>query len=68
MERPVSSSAPTAFTPVGGYGDTSKGRYERELPVPILGDDEALADGVALGLGCLVVGADSDVGDSGGHG
>ena len=46
MERPVSSNAPTAFTPVGGYGDTSLGRYERELPAPTLGDDEALADGV----------------------
>ena len=46
MERPVSSNAPTAFTPAGGYGDTSKGRYERELPAPILSDDEALADGV----------------------
>jgi len=48
MERLVSSSAPTAFTPAGGYGDTSKGRYERELPAPILGDDEALADGVIV--------------------
>jgi hypothetical protein len=46
MERPVSSSAATAFTPAGGYGDTSKGRYERELPTPIIGNDEALADGV----------------------
>ena len=45
-ERRVSSNAPTAFTPAGGYGDTSKGRYERELPAQILGDDEALADGV----------------------
>jgi len=42
----VSSNAPTAFTPVGGYGDTSLGRYERELPASILSDDEALADGV----------------------
>jgi hypothetical protein len=46
MERLVSSSAPTAFTPAGGYGDTSLERYERELPESILGDDEALADGV----------------------
>jgi len=46
MERPVSSNAPTAFTPVGGYGDTSLGRYERELPASILRDDEVLADGV----------------------
>ena len=46
MERPVSSSAPTAFTPAGGYGDTSLSRYERELPAPILGDDEALDSGV----------------------
>jgi len=46
MEKPVSSSALTAFTPAGGYGDTSQGRYERELPAPILGDDEALAEGV----------------------
>ena len=30
--------------------------------------NEALADGVALGLGGLVVGADSDVSDGGGHG
>ena len=45
-ERRVSSNAPTAFTPAGGYGDTTKGRYERELPKPILGDDEALDDGV----------------------
>jgi len=46
MERPVSSSAPTAFTPEGGYGDTSQSRYERELPAPILGNDEVLSDGV----------------------
>ena len=46
MERPVSDSVPTAFTPAGGYGDTSLGRYERELPAAILCDDEALADGV----------------------
>ena len=46
MERPVSSNAPTAFTPAGGYGDTTKGRYERELPAQILGDDEALDNGV----------------------
>jgi hypothetical protein len=45
-ERRVSSNAPTAFTPAGGYGDTTLGRYERELPKPILGDDEVLDDGV----------------------
>ena len=45
-ERRVSSNAPNAFTPAGGYGDTTKGRYERELPKPILGDDEVLDDGV----------------------
>ena len=45
-ERRVSSNAPTAFTPAGGYGDTTKGRYERELPEQILSDDETLADGV----------------------
>jgi len=38
----VSSSVPTVFTPAGGYGDTSLSRYERELPAPTLGDDEAL--------------------------
>ena len=42
----MSSNAPTAFTPAGGYGDTTLGRYERELPKPILGDDEVLDDGV----------------------
>ena len=46
MERPVSSNAPTAFTPAGGYGDTSLSRYERELPAPILSDGEVLDNGV----------------------
>lgn len=46
MEKPVSSSVPTAFTPAGGYGDTSQSRYERELPAPILGNDEVLSNGV----------------------
>ena len=45
MERPVSSNAPTVYTPVGGYGDTSLNRYLRDLPPRILDENEALADG-----------------------
>lgn len=42
----MSSSTPTVFTPVGGFGDTTKGRYERELPAQIRSDDEVLDNGV----------------------